>query len=62
MDLEVYIDGHEYEKRRFGDIESAVEFMSHRPHEKWIVDTTDAVRRQIRRRIREITGVDQGQE
>lgn len=40
------------EKRNFGDVDSAVEFISHRPHENFtIYDATRDIIDEIRRRV-----------
>lgn len=41
------------EKRNFGDVDSAVEYINHRPHENFtIYNATKAIIEEIRRRVR----------
>ena len=47
------VEGSNGERRSFGDIDSAVEYMNHRPHENFVVyDATIDMIKEIRRRFR----------
>lgn len=52
------IEGNRSERRSFGDIETAVEYINHRPHENFTVynatkDIIDEIRRKVRNTIKE---------
>ena len=46
------LEGDQSEKRNFGDIDDAVEYINHRPHENFtIYNATTAIIEEIRRRV-----------
>lgn len=46
------VEGDRSERRNFGNIDSAVEYITHRPHENFTVyDATQAIIDEIRRRV-----------
>ena len=46
------IEGDSSERRRFGDIETAIVYINHRPHENFtIYDATQTIVDEIRRRV-----------
>lgn len=47
------IEGSSSEKRNFGNVDSAVEYINHRPHENFtITNASDDIIDEIRRRVR----------
>jgi hypothetical protein len=47
------VEGSSSEKRKFGDIDSAVEYINHRPHENFtIYDATADIIKEIRIKIK----------
>jgi hypothetical protein len=47
------VEGSSSEKRNFGDVDSAVEYINSRPHENFtIYNATQAIIDEIRRRVR----------
>jgi len=50
--LAMTLEGDQSEKRNFGDIDYAVEYINHRPHENFtIYNATTAIIEEIRRRV-----------
>ncbi|MFK5970786.1 MAG: hypothetical protein QM487_11795 [Candidatus Marithrix sp.] len=46
------VEGDSSERRSFGDIESAIEYINHRPHENFaIYDATQAIIDEVRQRV-----------
>lgn len=49
------VEGSSSEKRNFGDVDSAVEYINSRPHEQFTIsgsDATQSIIDEIRRRVR----------
>lgn len=53
MGKEFEVRGSRSEKRKFGSVEAAVEYINSRPHENFtVVYATDAIISEIRRKVR----------
>ena len=58
--MAITIEGSGMEKRSFGTIDSAVEFLNHRVHENWTVyfgNESDATVMEYRAKIYKVTGM-----
>ena len=58
--MEVWIEPSDSEKKKFGDLDSAVEYVQHRPSEnftvQWGDDVVESMKDQFRARVYQATG------
>ena len=57
--MAITVEGSGMEKRSFGTIESAIEYLNHRPHENWTIDfgsESESIIMEYRAKIFKVTG------